>query len=228
MSTQPTRTCEKCGGTITADEIVRRQAGLIQGKLHCVACVDAIRQQYAMSRSGILRTSAQAPGDAGQIAHEASHGGGSGLANAVSGSGLANAVATSAAPPPAQSQSSPGNSGDNHGDATITLVAEQQGEQDQGTRQESRKITSFAEKGLGVGARAEHAYHRGLVGRDQGATRCRTFHAKLTDPAIAYMDNQINEWLDAHPEYYIKHATTTIGVFEGKHAEQHLIVTVYY
>ncbi|MBN2210519.1 MAG: hypothetical protein JW709_03910 [Sedimentisphaerales bacterium] len=65
-----------------------------------------------------------------------------------------------------------------------------------------------------------------LTGR--GATRTRTFHAKLNDGAMAFLDQQINEWLDQHPEYEVKFATTTIGVVEGKRQEPHLIINVWY
>ncbi|UCG31570.1 MAG: hypothetical protein JSU68_07870 [Phycisphaerales bacterium] len=61
------------------------------------------------------------------------------------------------------------------------------------------------------------------------ATRCRTFHAKLSEGALSYMDEQFNEWCDRNPEIEVKFATQTVGIFEGKHsAEQHLILTVFY
>jgi hypothetical protein len=60
------------------------------------------------------------------------------------------------------------------------------------------------------------------------ATRCRTFHAKLNEGAVSFMNRQVNEWTDANPEVTIKFATSTIGVFEGKKADPHLILTVFY
>ena len=60
------------------------------------------------------------------------------------------------------------------------------------------------------------------------ATRSRTFHAKLNEGAVAYMNRQINEWSDGDADVTIKFATSTIGVFEGKKADPHLIVTVFY
>lgn len=71
-------------------------------------------------------------------------------------------------------------------------------------------------------------YQRPLNPEGSGATRCRTFHAKLNDGAVAFMNNQINEWTDQHREVSIKYATSTIGVWEGKKADTHLIVTVFY
>jgi hypothetical protein len=61
-----------------------------------------------------------------------------------------------------------------------------------------------------------------------GATRCHTFHSKLSDEAMRHMDMQINEWCDRHPEVEIKFCSTTVGIWTGKHAEPNLIVTVFY
>jgi hypothetical protein len=69
---------------------------------------------------------------------------------------------------------------------------------------------------------------RALV-KGGNATRCRTFHAKLSEGALSYMDEQFNEWCDRNPDIEVKFATQTVGAFEGKHSsEQHLILTVFY
>lgn len=60
------------------------------------------------------------------------------------------------------------------------------------------------------------------------ATRCRTFHCRLSDGAIAHLNDQVNEWVDQHEEIRIKFATSSVGVVEGKHADPHLIVTIFY
>lgn len=60
------------------------------------------------------------------------------------------------------------------------------------------------------------------------ATRCRTFHCKLNDVSIGHMDRVINEWVDSDDDIEIKFATSTIGVFEGKHSDANLIITVFY
>lgn len=74
----------------------------------------------------------------------------------------------------------------------------------------------------------DSAYKRPLV-KGQTASRCRSFHCKLTDGAIAYMNQQINEWCDSNPEIHIKFSTSAIGSFEAKqHHEPHLILTVFY
>ena len=74
----------------------------------------------------------------------------------------------------------------------------------------------------------ETKYQRPLI-KGAGATRCRTFHAKLTDGAIAFLNEQINEWCDNNPEIEVKFCTSAIGMFEGKqHQEPNLILTVFY
>ena len=81
---------------------------------------------------------------------------------------------------------------------------------------------------LGGAHRSEDRLKRPLTGPKDAATRCRTFHAKLNPASVAYMDDQINEWVDSNPDVYIKTVSTTVGTFEGKHPEPHLIVTVFY
>ena len=73
-----------------------------------------------------------------------------------------------------------------------------------------------------------HALKRPLVPGTQQATRCKTFHCKMSEGAVAYLNDQINEWVDGHEDVTIKFATSSVGVFEGKHSEQHLVVTVFY
>ncbi len=83
--------------------------------------------------------------------------------------------------------------------------------------------------GLGMAtARTDRHYHRALDPSAAGATRCRTFHCKLNDSAIEFMNHSLNQWLDEHPDIAIKFATSTLGVFEGKSKEQNLILTVFY
>ena len=50
---------------------------------------------------------------------------------------------------------------------------------------------------------------------------------KLTEDALVYMDRQINEWLDAHPEYEVKFISSSIGEFSGKVKEPNLICQVW-
>lgn len=61
-----------------------------------------------------------------------------------------------------------------------------------------------------------------------GAVRLRTFHGKLSREGLEYLDNQVNEWLDAHPEVEIKNVTSTVGTFEGKIRELALVLNIWY
>ena len=84
------------------------------------------------------------------------------------------------------------------------------------------------ETGSALGQRSEGAFKRALKPGGQGATRVRTFHCKLGDAAMVFMDQQINEWADSHEDVEVKFCTSTIGVVEGKRQEPHLILTVWY
>ncbi|MEP0846705.1 MAG: hypothetical protein HRF50_07765 [Phycisphaerae bacterium] len=81
---------------------------------------------------------------------------------------------------------------------------------------------------LGPGGEKVRQFRRPLLAGSPCATRCKTFHGKLTDAAIAYLNEQINEWADSHDDVEIKFAQTTVGIVEGKHSEPHLIITVFY
>jgi hypothetical protein len=60
-----------------------------------------------------------------------------------------------------------------------------------------------------------------------GAIHVKTFHCKLTEDAIMYMDQAINEWLDAHPQYEVKFVSSTIGTMTGKLKEPALFCQVW-
>jgi hypothetical protein len=93
---------------------------------------------------------------------------------------------------------------------------------------EAPKIRSFATGSTLAGAHHESNLKRPVTAPAEPPTRVRTFHSKLTPAALAHMDDLINEWIDGHPEVYIKNVTCTVGPFEAKHVEQHLILTIYY
>ena len=96
------------------------------------------------------------------------------------------------------------------------------------TGQSSSKIRSFAEGSTLAGAHHDAKLKRKITGPTEAATRIRTFHSKLTPAALAHMDDQINEWVDSDPNIFVKTVNTTVGPFEAKHVEQHLIVTIFY
>jgi hypothetical protein len=75
---------------------------------------------------------------------------------------------------------------------------------------------------------SEIALKRPLNRTGEGATRVRTFHAKLSEVAIRHLDTQVNLWLEQNPEIEIKFANTTVGTWEGKHPEPAMILTVFY
>lgn len=71
-------------------------------------------------------------------------------------------------------------------------------------------------------------YRRPLLPAGRGASRMRVFHCKLSEGPLIQLNRQVNEWLDAHPDVEVKFATQSIGTWEGRHSEQHVIYTLYY
>ena len=91
----------------------------------------------------------------------------------------------------------------------------------------SSRITSMPSETT-LGQRSEENFKRALNPTSRGASRMRTFHAKLSDAAMTYLEQQINEWLDENDDAVVKFCNTTIGVVEGKRHEPHLIINVWY
>lgn len=73
----------------------------------------------------------------------------------------------------------------------------------------------------------EDSWQRKTNVTGQGAIHCKTFIAKLRYDAMEHLDEQINHWLDAHPEYEVKFVTTTVGTLRGKLLEEALFVNVW-
>lgn len=61
-----------------------------------------------------------------------------------------------------------------------------------------------------------------------GAVRVKTFHGRLSDESLQYVDDKINEWLDSHPEIEVKFVTSTCGLFDGKIKDLAMILNVWY
>ena len=62
----------------------------------------------------------------------------------------------------------------------------------------------------------------------KGAIHCKVFHCKLREDALEYIEGQINQWLDSHPEYEVKYVTSSIGELKTKTmTEQALFLTVW-
>ena len=76
--------------------------------------------------------------------------------------------------------------------------------------------------------RKERMWSRDTVSSGAGACRTRIFHSRLSENAMEYMEDSINEWLDENPDIEIKFSNSTVGVVEGKKSESHIIVTVWY
>jgi len=74
----------------------------------------------------------------------------------------------------------------------------------------------------------ENKLARPLNKTGAGATRMKLFHTKMSDGATEYLASQINEWLDSDSDIEVKFVDSTVGMWEGKHAEPHLILTVWY
>lgn len=85
------------------------------------------------------------------------------------------------------------------------------------------KITQFG------GQRRPHEQHweRRPNANGTGAIHVKTFVTKLRLEAVDHLDQQVNEWLDAHPEYEVKLVTTTIGTLVGKNTEEALFMNVW-
>ncbi|MBO6738671.1 MAG: hypothetical protein JJ916_02310 [Phycisphaerales bacterium] len=87
------------------------------------------------------------------------------------------------------------------------------------------KIRTFEQK-LG-GGKHEDNWNRTPNATGTGAIHVKSFHCKLTGDSLDFLDQQINEWLDAHPQYEVKFVTTSIGTWTGKLKEPNLIVNVW-
>jgi hypothetical protein len=75
---------------------------------------------------------------------------------------------------------------------------------------------------------AAHAWKRTPHVTGQGICRVKSFHGRLSDQGMDYLDSTINEWLDAHPEVEVKNVTTNTNMFDGKMKELALIVNIWY
>jgi len=87
---------------------------------------------------------------------------------------------------------------------------------------EDKKITL-----LGVKQRHEDKWNRTPNTNGQGAIHVKTFVCKLRLDAIEHLDQQVNEWLDSHPQYEVKLVTTGVGILTGKVKEEALFLNVW-
>ncbi|MFP4224949.1 MAG: hypothetical protein ACLFVN_12895 [Phycisphaeraceae bacterium] len=90
------------------------------------------------------------------------------------------------------------------------------------SRSGTSKIRTF-----GPDAHAERDWKRQPQGNGKGAVRVKTFVAKLRLDAIDHLDEQINEFLEQHPDCEVKFATTTVGSLVGKLTEEAIFVNIW-
>jgi hypothetical protein len=93
----------------------------------------------------------------------------------------------------------------------------------EGTPTGGHKIQAFG----GSGMKTERAGGRKPHITGAGAVKVKTFYTKLRADAIEFMDEQVNTWLEQHPEYEVKFVSSTIGPMVGKTTEPALIVSVW-
>ncbi len=87
------------------------------------------------------------------------------------------------------------------------------------------KIKAFSQS-MGAGHHQE-AWKRPTNVTGTGATHVRSFHCRMATEGLEFLDKQINEWLDAHPDYEVKNVTIAVGEWSGKIKEANLIVQVW-
>lgn len=73
----------------------------------------------------------------------------------------------------------------------------------------------------------EDSWNRSPNSTGTGAIHVKSFHCRLTGDSLEFLDRQINEWLDAHPQYEVKMVTSAMGTWSGKLKEPNLIVNVW-
>jgi hypothetical protein len=92
----------------------------------------------------------------------------------------------------------------------------------------SSRIQMVVDSKGGAGKKDESEFKRSLQPQASSATRCRTFHCRISEGAVDFMNNQINEWIDTHDDITVKFSNCVIGMFEGKHTEPNIILTLFY
>jgi|SRR5271170_7885145 len=85
------------------------------------------------------------------------------------------------------------------------------------------KIVAFGDV-----AHATHSWKRPTHKNQTGAVRVRSFHCRLSEQGLDYMDHAINEWLENHPDIEIKFTSSVVGQFDGKIKEPALILNLWY
>lgn len=66
------------------------------------------------------------------------------------------------------------------------------------------------------------------VAPEKRITGVKTFFAKLHPGALAFLDEQISNWLKNNPQIAVKKTNTVTGEVQGKKSEPNLVVTIWY
>jgi hypothetical protein len=91
----------------------------------------------------------------------------------------------------------------------------------------SPKIQAFEQR-LGGIKSGEERWKRSPNVTGKGAVHVKSFHCKLNNESIEFMDQQVNEWLDAHPQFEVKMVTSSVGEWQGKQGrEPNLVIQVW-
>ena len=56
----------------------------------------------------------------------------------------------------------------------------------------------------------------------------KTFYAKLHPGALAYLEEQIGNWLKDNPNIVVKRTDVTVGDVQGKTTEPNIVVVIWY
>ena len=59
-------------------------------------------------------------------------------------------------------------------------------------------------------------------------TGLKTFFTKLHPGALVFLDEQVTEWLKAHPDIQIKRVNSSVGEVMSKKTEPNLILNIWY
>ncbi|MGA2440014.1 MAG: hypothetical protein ABSH08_03580 [Tepidisphaeraceae bacterium] len=119
------------------------------------------------------------------------------------------------APPPVAPTRPP------HAEEPLTLVTEEKPGTPEAAKSKIHNISAAS-------SLAQHTYRRPTNTDKTGAVRMRTFHCRLSEQGVEYLDQTINDWLESHPDIEVKFTASTIGMWDGKLKEPTLIINVWY
>lgn len=235
-----TRNCEGCDSGIQNEDIIHRRAGLVGGVLLCPDCVEKKRQAIVAAQQAMQAQQMDAPPMRSDMSTASPT---QRATPEVRTSDFDDPFETHTANlnenRPLHTPSAARQVGTSTGsvympsvedgvrdisDEPLSLIDAEPGV----PRRDAPRIRSFSEGSTLGGQHNDSALNRPLTAMAEPATRVRTFHGKLTAAGLAHMDDLVNEWLDSNPDVYIKQSTSSIGVFEGKAKESHLVLTILY